>query len=194
MTTKAVRVRFAASPAIFGFTRPEREDRRSAEQVAALAWEYFADRLPARETSPDAVKEWFARVLDAYLPTVDRLDQLPAATAFLFGLDVEAARAEPENAAILAADSARMVLAEFANRTRTHKGPVTPEDFKGWMNAIKAATGVKDAELFDPVRLALTGAHSGLEFDRLLPLMEVGAALGLGVAGVRERVERFVGV
>ena len=59
---------------------------------------------------------------------------------------------------------------------------------------IKAATGIKGKELFHPVRIALTGAHSGREFDKLLPLIEDGAALGLGIPSVSERVERFVGV
>ena len=44
-----------------------------------------------------------------------------------------------------------------------------------------------------PVRIALTGGHSGPEFDKLIPLMEEGAALGLGIAGVRERILGFVG-
>jgi hypothetical protein len=44
------------------------------------------------------------------------------------------------------------------------------------------------------VRIALTGTHSGPEFDKLIPLIEEGAALGLGIATVRERIERFVGV
>jgi hypothetical protein len=62
------------------------------------------------------------------------------------------------------------------------------------MNEIKAATGVKGSELFYPVRIALTGAHSGLALDKLLPLIEEGAALGLPVARVKARVAQFVGV
>ena len=58
----------------------------------------------------------------------------------------------------------------------------------------KAASGAKGKDLFHPVRIALTGAHSGPDFDKLLPLIEGGAVLGLGIASVRERVERFVGV
>jgi glutamyl/glutaminyl-tRNA synthetase len=77
---------------------------------------------------------------------------------------------------------------------RAHAGVVTPEAFKGWMNEVKAATRIKGKELFHPVRIALTGAQSGPEFDKLLPLIEDGAALGLGIATVRERIERFVGV
>jgi nondiscriminating glutamyl-tRNA synthetase len=94
---------------------------------------------------------------------------------------------------VLAAPSADVVLKELTSRVRAHEGPVTPEVFKIWMNEIKAATKIKGKELFHPVRIALTGTHSGPEFDKLIPLIEDGAALGLGVRGVRERMESFAG-
>jgi glutamyl/glutaminyl-tRNA synthetase len=147
--------------------------------------------------SPELIgqrKAWFASLVALFLPAVDRLDQLPAKTAMIFGFDVEAARADQENAAVLAADSARTVLGEFANRARAHSGPVTPETFKTWLNEIKAATSIKGPDLFNPVRIALTGTPSGPVFDKLLPIIEDGARLGLAVPSVRQRIERFVGV
>jgi len=44
------------------------------------------------------------------------------------------------------------------------------------------------------VRIALTGFHSGREFDKVLPLIEDGAGLGLGIPTVRERIDNFIGV
>jgi glutamyl/glutaminyl-tRNA synthetase len=124
---------------------------------------------------------------------VDHLDQLPVKAASIFDYDAEAARTNPENESLLNTDSAGIVLAEFAHRTRAHMGPITPELFKEWMNEIKAATGVKGKDLFHPVRIALTGAHSGPEFDKLLPLIEEGSSLGLGIQSVQERMQQFVG-
>ena len=49
------------------------------------------------------------------------------------------------------------------------------------MSEIKASTGVKGKDLFHPIRIALTGAHSGPEFDKLIPLIEEGALLNLGI-------------
>jgi glutamyl/glutaminyl-tRNA synthetase len=147
--------------------------------------------------SPELIeqrKAWFASLVALFLPAVDCLDQLPAKSAMIFGFDAEAARADEENAAVLAADSARTVLGEFANRARAHSGPVTPEIFKTWLNEIKAATGIKGPDLFNPVRIALTGTPSGPVFDKLLPIIEDGARLGLPVPSVRQRIERFVGV
>jgi glutamyl-tRNA synthetase/nondiscriminating glutamyl-tRNA synthetase len=191
--------RVTPSPAIFDFDKLNWLNRHylksiDPDRLAALAWGYFADRLPAHDTAPKPEKDWFDRLLALFVPAVDHLDQLPAKAALVFGFDVEAARADEENTAVLAADSARTVLGELANRVRAHSGPVTPELFKAWMKEIKTATGIKGKELFHPVRIAITGAHSGPEFDKLLPLIEDGATLGLGIASVRERIERFVGV
>ena len=139
-------------------------------------------------------KDWFARLLALLIPYVDHLDQLPAEAASILGFDPEAARAIPENSVILSADSARTVLGELAHRVRAHSDIVTGEDFKLWMNDIKAASGVKGKDLFHPVRIALTGTHFGPEFDKLIPLIEEGASLGLGIPSVRERIETFLGV
>jgi glutamyl-tRNA synthetase len=147
--------------------------------------------------SPELIaqrKGWFASLLALFLPYVDYLAQLPVKSSFIFGFDPDAAHTDPENAAILAADSTRSVLGEFASRVRTHNGPVTPEIFKAWINDIKAATGVKGKELFHPIRIALTGAHSSPEFDKIIPLIEEGAAMGLAIPTVRDRIEQFLGV
>jgi glutamyl-tRNA synthetase/nondiscriminating glutamyl-tRNA synthetase len=62
------------------------------------------------------------------------------------------------------------------------------------MNEVKAATGVKGKDLFHPVRIAITGAHSGPEFDKLVPLIEAGHALSLPapILNVQQRVEGFL--
>ncbi len=191
--------RVTPSPAIFDFDKLNWLNRHylklaAPPGLAELAWGYLAYHLPPRESAPEALRSWFDRLLAFFVPHVDRLDQLPAKLAFVFGFDPEVSRLVDENSAVLSADSSRTVLAEFADRVRAHAGPVRPDDFKRWMNEVKAATGAKGAELFHPVRIALTGAPSGPEFDKLLPLIEDGAALGLGIPSVSERVERFVGV
>jgi len=191
--------RVTPSPAIFDFDKLNWLNRHylktiDPKRLAALAWPYFAGQLPAQSTAPETVQTWFDNLLALFVPKVDHLDQLPEKAAMVFGFDVQSARANEENAEVLAADSARIVLTEFANRVNAHSGPVTPEALKGWLNEIKTATKIKGKELFHPVRIALTGFHSGPEFDKLIPLIEDGAALGLGISTVRQRVERFVGV
>ena len=58
---------------------------------------------------------------------------------------------------------------------------------------MKAATGAKGKELYHPIRIALTGAHSGPEFDKTIPLIEEGAAMGLAIPTIRDRIEQFLG-
>jgi glutamyl-tRNA synthetase len=191
--------RVTPSPAIFDFDKLNWLNRHylkeaEPDRLAALAWPYFAGQLPPHDSASEPIKDWFTRLLALLVPSVDHLDQLPSKAALFFAFDPEAAHANEENAAILAADSARTVLAEMADRIRAHSGPVAPEVFKAWMNEVKAAAGVKGKELFHPVRVALTGSHSGPEFDKLIPLIEDGAALGLAIPSIRDRIERFVGV
>ncbi len=191
--------RVTPSPAVFDFDKLNWLNRHAIKQtpssrIADLVWASFGERLPARADASEAVHAWVARLVELIAPSVDKLDELAPKAACVFGFDPDAARALPENHAVLAADSARIVLAELADRVRTNSAKVTPELFKSWMNEMKAVTKVKGKELFHPVRIALTGVHSGPEFDKLLPLIEDGAELGLGIPCVHERVERFVGV
>src|ERR1019366_1858215 len=67
------------------------------------------------------------------------------------------------------------------------------ERFKAIMNDVKAKTGAKGKDLFHPVRVALTGSHSGPEFDKLIPILEQGSQLDLPqhVMNVGERLAAF---
>ncbi len=107
-------------------------------------------------------------------------------------MDVAAVKADAENAAILASEASRKVIAAFADKLDGSQGILDAERFKAIMNEVKAETGVKGKDLFHPVRIVLTGSHSGPEFDKLVPLIEEGAALGLAVLSVRARVRRWL--
>jgi glutamyl/glutaminyl-tRNA synthetase len=167
----------------------------TAETIAALA--SLDPPIHLDIVSPQLIaqrKAWFADLLAVFLPYVDYLAQLPVKSAFIFGFDPDAAHADPENSALLNVDSARTVLSEFASRVRTHSGPVTAGEFKVWLNDIKTATGVKGKDLYHPIRIALTGSHSGPDFDKVIPLIEEGAALGLAIPTIHDRIQQFVGV
>ncbi len=192
--------RVTASPAVFDFDKLHWLNRHYLKQadlarVLELAWPYFekAGLLPAHHAADQKIVQWFGKLIALFLPSVDRLEQLPQKALSVFHFDPAAARANEENAAILQTESAQKVLASFAKRIRAYEDAVTPELFKAWMNEIKAETGVKGKELFHPVRIALTGTHSGPEFDKLIPIFEEGSQLPLPmhVPGVRERVELF---
>ena len=191
--------RVTPSPAIFDFEKLNWLNRHYMKRadparLAALCWRYFDGLLPEKDQASSAVEVWFSQMVELFVPKVNHLDELPAKTAFVFNVDPEQARAVEENAAILTMDSARTVLTEMADRVRAHSSQVTAAEFSAWMTEVKQATGVKGKELFHPIRIALTGSHSGPEFDKLIPLIEQGAALKLGIPSVRRRLEQFVGV
>ncbi len=194
--------RVTASPAVFDWEKLHWLNRHylktaDPERIAELAWPHFviAGFLPATEAASPEVKAWFDQLLALFLPAVNQLDELPVRSGIVFHFDPAAARVDTENAAILATESAQKVLTAFAARVQTHAGNVAPEQFKAWMNEVKSETGAKGKDLFHPVRIALTGSHSGPEFDKLIPLLETGSQIDLPVhvLSVRERLEQFLG-
>ena len=191
--------RVTASPAVFDWAKLHWLNRHYLKQceplrLVALAAPYFERaELLAPQASAETLS-WIEKLIALFLPSLDQLDQLPSKASFIFQFDPDAARRDEENAALLATESAQKVLSAFATRALKTFEPVSPEQFKGWMNAVKAETGIKGTELFHPVRIALTGAHSGPEFDKLIPVIEGGSRLDLPVhvASVRERIELFL--
>ena len=111
----------------------------------------------------------------------------------IFHVDAAAALASPDNAEVLALPKANDVLSEFLQKFEADSDAMTPERFKAIVNEVKEKTGAKGKELFHPIRIVITGSHSGPEFDKLIPILEEGSQLELPihVMSVRERVEAF---
>jgi glutamyl-tRNA synthetase/nondiscriminating glutamyl-tRNA synthetase len=193
--------RVTPSPAIFDWDKLNWLNRhylktKPVHEVVELVWPAFAglDWLPSRGNAGELVIAWFEKLIALFLTGVDRLDQLPEKSKFLFEMDIAALKADAENAAILSTDAAQKVITAFAEQVNALDVPLDAVGFKGLMNDVKTATGAKGKDLFHPVRIVLTGAHSGPEFDKIVPLMEEGSALGLPtpVLSVKERVNRWL--
>jgi len=143
------------------------------------------------------IQSWLSRVTELVAPSVDRLDQLPERACLIFNYDARAALAAPDNAEVLAWPNTDAVLARFTVKILEDEsakaGNLTPECFKLLVNEVKAETGAKGKELFHPIRIVVTGSHSGPEFDKLIPILEAGSRLNLPrhVLSVHERVEEF---
>jgi nondiscriminating glutamyl-tRNA synthetase len=197
--------RVTPSPAVFDMEKLYWLNRHyikagSVDRIAGLAAPFFikAGSLSAEIESAnerDDERAWFRSVVELLAPSVDRLDQLPERAALLFDYNARAALAAPENAEVFAWAKTHSVIAAFAECALAEpEGGMTPERFKAIMNQLKAETGAKGKELFHPVRIVVTGAHSGPEFDKLIPLIESGSKLALPahVKSVRERVQEFL--
>ena len=113
------------------------------------------------------------------------------------GSGASAALAARDNAEVLALPHTDAVLARFLVKIledeSAREAKLTAEQFKRIVNEVKAETGAKGKELFHPIRIVVTGSHSGPEFDKLIPILEEGSRLPLPkhVLSVRERVEEF---
>jgi nondiscriminating glutamyl-tRNA synthetase len=184
--------RVTPSPAVFDWDKLHWLNRQAMKhsplpELRALASPYFAKFNLLPESASEPVMNWFDGVLALFLPAVDQLQQLPERAAVIWRI----AETTPEDAAILSSEAGAKVAHAFKAKVRAEAGAMTPERFKELMNEVKAETGVKGKDLFHPVRIILTGAHSGPEFDKLIPLFEEGSRLDLPahVLSVRERVD-----
>jgi nondiscriminating glutamyl-tRNA synthetase len=188
--------RVTPSPAVFDWDKLHWLNRQAIKhsplpELRALAWPYFTALpwLPPQSLAGDPVVNWFDRVLELFLPAIDQLQQLPEKAAALWCT----AEVSAEDASMLTSEAGERVVRSFTAKVKAEAGALTAPRFKELMNEVKTETGVKGKDLFHPVRIILTGAHSGPEFDKLIPLIEDGSRLALPahVPSVRERVEAF---
>ncbi len=191
--------RVTPSPAVFDMEKLYWLNRHYIKQSAPERIEKLSEPYFIREgllpTDPDErTRAWFADVVALLAPSVNKLDEMPARASLIFHYDATAAASSPDNAEVLAAPKTQDVLAAFSRQMEAAPSPLTPECFKAMMNEVKAITGAKGKDLFHPVRIALTGSHSGPEFDKLIPILEEGAQLDLPerVLNIGERLHAFL--
>jgi glutamyl-tRNA synthetase/nondiscriminating glutamyl-tRNA synthetase len=190
--------RVTPSPAVFDMEKLHWLNRHyikqsPPERIEKLAEPFFTRAGMLPENPDDRTRAWFGEVIALLAPSVDKVEQLPERAGLIFRYDAAAAVNSPDNVEVLAAPKTPDVLTAFAAQVEGDSSPMTPERFKAIMNEVKAKTGAKGKDLFHPVRIALTGSHSGPEFDKLIPILEEGSQLELPqhVMNVRERLAAF---
>jgi glutamyl-tRNA synthetase/nondiscriminating glutamyl-tRNA synthetase len=202
--------RVTPSPAVFDMEKlywlnrhyikessPERIERLALPYLSRVISGEIAEQQGSIPNPPSTVVNWFGSITRLLAPSVDRLDQLPERASLIFHYDANAALASSDNAEVLGWANTEAVLARFTVKILedecAHDGKLTAEQFKKIVNEVKAETGAKGKELFHPIRIVVTGSHSGPEFDKLIPILEQGSHLPLPkhVLSVHERVEQF---
>jgi glutamyl-tRNA synthetase/nondiscriminating glutamyl-tRNA synthetase len=190
--------RVTASPAVFDFEKLYWLNRHhikqaAPERIAALAEPFYQRALGITELTP-AVKAWLEHVTASLMHSVNKLDELPERAGSVLHFDPAAAIAMPENAEILSAPATKTVLDAFAAKVSAEPEPIAAARFKALVKEVQKETGIKGPALFHPIRILLTGAQSGPEFDKLVPLMEEGSGLELPTAifGVKQRISAFL--
>ena len=161
-------------------------------RLAALAAPYYqrAGLLPAEPAAE--VMAWLERVLDAVMKNVSLLSELPEASRIVFHFDAAQAIAAPEFQELLGDAAAQAVLRAFIPRV-VAESTLTYARFREITKEVQKETGKKGKDLFHPVRMALTGAASGPELEKLIPIYEEGSRLPLPqhVKSVAERLREF---
>jgi glutamyl-tRNA synthetase/nondiscriminating glutamyl-tRNA synthetase len=169
----------------------ECEPRRLAELAVPIL--HGAGRIGA-DPGPE-VLAWIERVLGAVLKNISLLSELPEATRIIFEFDAQQAVATPEFQELLATPAAIEVLKSFIPKVLA-ESTLTYERFREITKAVQKETGKKGKDLFHPVRMAITGAGSGPELEKLIPIYEEGSKLPLvqPVKSVSERLREFAKV
>jgi glutamyl-tRNA synthetase len=165
--------------------------RLAPEEKARKAYPFLleAGLLPDRMTAEHWA--WLEKALAALLETIDRLDQLPERFSLFFSFSPE--HMDNEARAILAEDLGLKVALLFCQKIQEFDH-FNLEEFSQIVTEIKKETGAKGKSLYQPIRVALTARGSGLELDRLIPLVEEGAQLSFPhpVLNCRERGRRML--
>jgi len=193
--------RVTPSPAVFDFEKLywlNRHYLKSADpqRVMELSLNYFLTAGVLPKADAPELRSWIGNVIGLLVPYVDRLDQLPDKAKLFFNYDARQAASAEDNQPLLTSDVGRKVITSFTSRVHDSTNGFSAESFKAVIHQVMDETGAKGKDLFHPIRIVITGSHSGPDFDRVIPLIETGSRLPLPrhVMSVRERVDAFAQV
>jgi nondiscriminating glutamyl-tRNA synthetase len=127
---------------------------------------------------PGEILAWLDRAIDAVLKNLDLLSQLPEATRLIFEYDAARIATGEETRYVTEEPGSREVLKRFISKVTATNG-LDYERFREAARSVQQETGRKGKDLFHPIRVAVTGAVSGPELEKLIPIFEEGARLPL---------------
>lgn len=161
-------------------------------RLAALSVPFLAKAGWIPDPAPPPVLHWLERVVEATLKNLDSLSQLADRSRMVFQYDLSHLKDNAETRDVLNGEPARQVLRAFIPRM-LEAMELDDAKFREIIKAVEKETGKKGRELFHPVRVALTGAASGPELEKLIPIFEEGARLSLPqpVKSCRARLREF---
>ena len=186
------------SPAVFDMEKLNWMNRHylkecAPRRLAELCVPFLVQAGYLSEKVEDTTLAWLEHVLDAVLKNLDHLDQVPAAVKLIFEYDSPSFDAAAETKHVLEDPAAREVLKAFVPKMLALDA-VTYVRFREVAKEVQKETGKKGKDLFHPIRVALTGAASGPELEKLIPIFEEGSKLPLErpVTSSAARLREFV--
>jgi glutamyl-tRNA synthetase len=168
--------------------------RLPEERLVTLASEHLQRAGVLPDPAPPGSREWVGRLARLFADRLARMAELPREAALLFDFEATRAIAEPQVLeALTDADSRRVIEALVG---RIGQEPLTAQRFQALADEVRRETGAKGRRLYHPLRVALTGAPSGPELVKLIPIIEGGHRLKLSrpVASCYERARALLTV
>ncbi len=164
----------------------------SLRRLAELSLPFLASAGYLSTPAGDAVLAWLERVVDAVLKNLDQLSSLPAAARLIFEYEAQAVVSGEETRHVAEDAASRDVLKAFIAPVCAEAN-LTYARFREIAKDVQKKTGKKGKDLFHPIRVAMTGAVSGPELEKLLPIFEEGARLSLArpVKSTAQRLREF---
>jgi hypothetical protein len=135
---------------------------------------------------------WRERAATLLGPHASGRGQLCDLLALIFHYDAQELLGRVENHVVLSRSGARDVLRHLA-LLLLEPSPLTSERFKEIVTSLKDGLDLRGRELFHPIRLALAGRAGEGELDRVILLLDDGAAARFPspVKSARERILEF---
>ena len=139
--------------------------------------------------------EFLASTMPMVSASVDRLNQVPARLAFLFGYDADRVLGDRDLLEEMRSGAARSVVTALAD-VLAESPRLDREGFRAAANQVKVRSEQKGRALFHPIRVVLTGRAEGPELDLAVPAIDRGAELDARagvppIRGCRERAAAF---
>jgi glutamyl-tRNA synthetase/nondiscriminating glutamyl-tRNA synthetase len=189
--------RITKSPAVFDPEKLAWLNRHNMKEsplrrLAELSVPFLVGAGYLRAPVESPALRWLERVVDAVLRNLDYLSQIPEAARLVFEYDARAVVGGEETRHVAEDPASREVLKAFIPKALPER-ELTYERFRDLAKSVQKETGKKGKDLFHPLRVALTGAVSGPELEKLIPIFEEGAKLPLArhVKSVAERLREF---
>ncbi|NPA52914.1 MAG: glutamate--tRNA ligase [Aquificae bacterium] len=124
--------------------------------------------------------EYYKKVLNAIRDSIETLSEIKDRARPFFVQEFEFDEKTKEE---LKSETAYKVIQKFYEKIKD-RDSLTSQDFKKIMKEIQKELGVKGKQLYHPIRLALTGEHSGVGLDLLIDV--------IGVEEVKARIKRVL--
>ena len=179
----------AFDPAKLDWISTQYVQRTEAAELARAVHRHLveAGTLPDEPLPPGAAT-WLCELAELLRPYLSHVGQAPERAAPVFhggGAPHDEAGREA-----LERPAGRAVVERLAERAAS-SSIVDVEAWKAQVAHLREETGAKGRELFEPLRIAITGDSSGPLLDALVPLVERGARLFPGaIPTIAERGRR----